>query len=482
MKKITLLALAFLCYLATLSAAETVLFSGDITPSQFTRMDMVSWAMGEIKNDARYVNFGTDAEPAFTRVTDNPVKTGLNASEKALQLSSLKGKSWWPDFLNLDLATPITITEANRYLHIMHYRENLNNGFSISINAQTPLEGADLGTKRFDMNLSTPGKWEDIVIDLKWFIDNNVPVSSICVLIDMNWGGGAQPPTNYYFDEIALSDNKLPRGITIMQESEMSLYFGNTASYAKWVSKLEMQHSENSSEIVANPFTSETAVLNSTRIFKFNKSANASWWQGPRVVFPGILEVGKGGNSSYLHVMINIPEMEAGKDFYVVQLNAKDFSGKQIDSGDALKYWTDDKGKWVDMVLDVTSLGFVQEFTVRFDVRRNDQDALINSPAGTFYMDAVAINGVEEARTVVTTPTGVKNNQINGIAVFANGKTIIAQGRAADLRIYTLNGTLVKQLTSTESYTTIEMPVSGIYFVKTISIDGTPSVSKHVLK
>jgi hypothetical protein len=86
-EKLLLLSMAIYCFLTVSAATETKLFTGDATPSLFSRMDMVSWAMGEIKDDARYVNFGTDGEPAFARVTVNPVKTGLNASDNALQLS-----------------------------------------------------------------------------------------------------------------------------------------------------------------------------------------------------------------------------------------------------------------------------------------------------------------------------------------------------------------------------------------------------------
>jgi len=132
MKKL-FLPLLMICCLAMISkAADTKLYTGDVTPSLFSRMDMVSWAMGEIKTDARYVNFGTDAEPAFARTTVNPEKTGLNTTENALQLSSLKGKSWWPDFMNLDLTDPIAITNENRYLHFYHFREHLDARFSFN--------------------------------------------------------------------------------------------------------------------------------------------------------------------------------------------------------------------------------------------------------------------------------------------------------------------------------------------------------------
>jgi hypothetical protein len=90
-------------------------------------------------------------------------------------------------FFNLDLTDAITITDENRYLHFYHFRENLNKGFSVNINKDTPWEDADKGTKRFDMDLANAGTWEDVVVDLKWFMDNSEPLSRICVLMDRNW-------------------------------------------------------------------------------------------------------------------------------------------------------------------------------------------------------------------------------------------------------------------------------------------------------
>lgn len=481
MKKLFLLLFVIGYFSFMTKAAETKLFTGDVSPSLFSRMDMVAWAMGEIQTDARYVNFGTATVPAFARVTVNPVKTGLNATDNALQLSSLKGKSWWPDFANFDLTAPIVITEANRYLHFYHFRENLNHGFSVNINKETPWEDPDKGTKRFDLNLSKPGVWEDVVIDLKWFMDNKEPLSRICILIDRNWGGAAQSPTNYYFDEIVLNDSKLPRGITLYTETELSIFPGNEASFKKWVRTLDLQNAENTSEIVTNPFTTEMAVLNSASIMKFNKSANASWWQGVRFVLTGTLPVGVAGASSYLHVMINIPKMDATKDFYVVQLNVKDFSGKQLDSGDAIKYWIDDKGKWIDCVLDVTSLGYVSELSVRFDVRRDDKDAYINSPAGVFYLDAIVINGSEKARTVVDTPTRVTNLNKDNTRIFTANRNIVVEGDVASIEVYNILGGLVQKNMVNSSRTEIPIYKSGIYLVRTVSKNRNVFTSKVIV-
>lgn len=44
------------------------------------------------------------------------------------------------------------------------------------------------------------------------------------MLMDTNWGGDAEPVTNYYFDEIALNNNPLPRGVNILPDTQMSLF------------------------------------------------------------------------------------------------------------------------------------------------------------------------------------------------------------------------------------------------------------------
>lgn len=484
MKKNYLLPLLLMCMsVFSAHATDTKLFDGDLTPSQFSYTDLINWSLTQIKTEGDYVNFGTDAAPAFTELADNPDNTGLNSSAKALHLTSLKGHSWWPDFMEFTLAAPITITSDNRYLHIMHYRQNLNNGYSVSINADTPLQDADKGTKRFDSNLSTAGKWEDIVIDLKWFLDNNVALSNICFLMDTNWGGAAQSVTNYYFDEVVLNNSSLPRGVNILPETSMNLFYGNTTSNNKWVKNIDTQNAENTYSVVSNPFTAQTATLNSASVLKFDKSANAAWWQGLRTVLPGVFQVGNGGKSNYLHVMVNIQSLLTGVDNYIIQLNAKDFAGKQIDSGDNLKYWTDDAGKWVDMVLDVTSLGYVQEFTVRFDLRRDASDNRISSPAGTFYMDAAAIDNNPDQRTVVTAPTAVKAVHSSNIKSYAINNTICLEGNniiAAE--VYNTVGSLVSSARPAMNLTQFNVTAKGVYMVKTTTTDGNVELQKVLVR
>jgi len=387
---------------------------------------------------------------------------------------------WWANFLNFRLTDPITITEANRYLHILHYRSKLNDTWLVCLNVDFYADDK----YRTDGQNAKEGVWEDVVIDLKKLMDDGVPLTKFMFGVSMDWNGPRDNPGgDYYFDEIVMNNNPLPRGATILPDTEMSLFFGNTASYTKWVSKFDLQNTENTSEIVDNPFTTELPVLNSPKILKFNKSANAAWWQGVRVKLPGLFQVGVGvGVFSYLHVMVNIPDMEVGKDNYVIQLNAKDFTGKQIDSGDLNKYWSDDKGKWFDFILDVTSLGYVSEFTVRCDVRKDPLDVYITSPAGAFYIDAVAINNSPDARTVVNAPTGITPANQDNTKIYSVSRNIVVEGNVASIEVYSLLGKLVNKVTAKSFKTELTVNQSGAYLVKTKSANGNVYNAKVLIK
>ncbi len=416
----------------------------------------------------------------FTGVVANPVKDpDMNNTNNCYLVKEGVGADWWANFLNFRLTQPITITQENRYLHILHYRSVLNDNWMIQLN----LDWQSGNVNRFDRQNAKAGVWEDIVIDMQKMIDTNTDLTKFLFGVSMDWNGVRDNPAgDFYFDEVILSSSPLPRGINILQDTEMSLFFGNTASYNKWVKLLDLQLPENTSEIVANPFTTQMSVLNSTQIMKFNKSAAASWWRsGPRVKLPGILPVGGNGPTT-LHAMINIPEMEAGKDYYIVQLNAKDFTGKQVDSGDALKYWVDDKGKWVDLVLDVSSLGYVAEFSVRVDIRRDAADAYITAPAGVFYLDAVAIDKNTDPRTVVVAPTAIKNPTVNNVTAYSLGKNVVVEGEIISIEIYNLSGQSVKKLTVNSFKSVIPMTQNGVYLVKSVLSNGTVSTNKVMIK
>ncbi|MDP4237860.1 MAG: hypothetical protein Q8904_00125 [Bacteroidota bacterium] len=133
----------------------------------------------------------------------------------------------------------------------------------------------------------------DVVVDLKWFMDNNEPLSLITVLMDINWNSHAEFVTDYYFDDMVLNDSNMPRGIKILPDKEMSFFYGNPASSAKWIQTLDVQNAENKSAVVSNPFPAQTAVLNSSKVLEFDKRASVAWRQDVRTLLPGVFQVNK---------------------------------------------------------------------------------------------------------------------------------------------------------------------------------------------
>ncbi len=472
MKKISTILILTLGISFFASAQETVLWTGETSPEAITYYDMLGWSKTDAAIAGKYVNFGTEEAPVFSSVVDNPAKTGINKTEKALILKSLMGKSWWPDFFNFSLAAPVSITEANRYLHIYHYRQNLNEGYSVNINKENPWEDADKGTKRFDGNLGKAGQWEDIVIDLKWFMENAEPLAQICILMDKNWGGGAEDPADYYFDEVVLSNNPLARGVVILEGMDM-LNGQDQAQIDALV--FDKQNDANAYSIIDNPFTTSTVNPNG-KVVKFSKSADASWWQGLKVNFPGIHKI-EYGTKQYLHVFVR-----ADIDCQI-QLQVIDNA-----DGDHAEMFTYPKeeidGEWFDLVWDLSSYVAIKSFAVRFDVRTDTEGNFINSPAGDFYFDEVTIDANPDQRETSST-IGVKSNFRSDMKVYSVDKTIyfsVPDASRADVYDMLGRNVISSRMNANSELNAISVPNKGIYILKVGTNDGSVSTAKVSVK
>lgn len=473
MKKISTLLLLVLGTTFIASTQETVLWTGETTPEAITYYDMLGWSKTDAAIVGKYVDFGTAEAPVFSSIVDNPEKAGINKTNKALILKSLAGKSWWPDFFNYTLASPVSITDANRYLHIYHYRQNLNQGYSININKETPWEDPDKGTKRFDGNLSAAGKWEDIVIDLLWFKENAEPLSQICILMDRNWGGGAEDPTDYYFDEVVLNNQPLARGVVLLEGTD--LLNGQSQSQIDALT-FDTQNGTNTYEFIDNPFTTSTVNSNG-KVLKFHKSAEASWWQGMKVNFPGLHTIAY-GTKQYLHVFVRA-DIDCNIQLQVID-NA---------DGDRSEMFTYPKteieGEWFDLVWDLSSYTAIKSFAVRFDVRTDDLGNWINgTPEGDFYMDDVTLDGNPDQREK-TVIQSVKFSNAGSMKVYTSEKTIyFSATEAASVSVYDMLGRNVvsRTLNNSSELNAIAVPNTGIYILKVGSKTGEVSTAKVVVK
>ncbi len=190
-----------------------VLLSGEPASELITYYNFAEWTISDAgKIPAWYHDFGDGKYVAWE---SNPDMTGTNTSDFSLHIKTTTAPDWWGNFFNFRLETPLNLTEETRYLHFYHFRENLTDGWSVSINANEPLDGGAVGTLRFDGNNAAASVWEDIVIDLNHLITNNIPFEKFMLIVDKNWDGNSanNPPSKYYFDEIILSSSPVPRGL-----------------------------------------------------------------------------------------------------------------------------------------------------------------------------------------------------------------------------------------------------------------------------
>ncbi|MFA5815776.1 MAG: T9SS type A sorting domain-containing protein [Bacteroidales bacterium] len=450
----------------------TNLLTGEKTPEAIAYYDFVEWAIADAgKIPAWYVDFGGGT---YTTFVDNPEQAGINKTAKSLYMATTTGVDWWGNFLNFRLGTPITITEDTRYLHMFHYREILNNGWSVSLNVNEPLQDADKGKLRFDGNNSATGKWEDIVVDLKYLIDNSIPLEKMCIIVDKDWDGPRDnPATKYYFDEIVLNNDPLQRGVTILTGTDLLNCQDQSQIGAL---TFDTQNATNTYEIIDNPFTTST-VDSDGKVLKFHKSVDASWWQGMKVSFPGIHMITY-GEKQYLHVFVRTDTI------CNIQLHMID--NADVEHTELFLYPKDEiDGEWFDLVWDLSSYIAVKAITVRFDVQMDENQNWINgTPARDFYMDDVILDANPDQREN-TSSIGIEPLKMPEMLVYSMDKTIyFSLPNASRAYVYDLLGRNVvsQTLNGGSDLNAISVPDNGIYILKVGTKDGKVSTVKIFVK
>jgi len=134
-------------------------------------------------------------------VVDNPQTVGLNASLKSLKVANANGE-WWGG-LKMTLAQQITVSEENRYLHIMMKFKN----FGLQ-NFHFALYSTD--NEKWSELTNAQNVWFDYVVDLKNI--ENVALTDLTSLRFLS------RPDNYtnqdnevYIDEIVINNNPIAR-------------------------------------------------------------------------------------------------------------------------------------------------------------------------------------------------------------------------------------------------------------------------------
>jgi hypothetical protein len=125
--------------------------------------------------------------------------------------------------------------------------------------------------------------------------------------------------------------------------------------------------------------------------------------------------------------------------------------------------------------MEINTIDYLKELTVRFDVRKNENDDYINSPANTYYLDDVIFNKDPEPRTKIE--TGIKQVSVADLAKIttANGIIQINATKNAQIQVYNVVGKLVA------SNKTLVPVAKGVYIVNVIA-GGEKQVTKVLVK
>lgn len=229
------------------------------------------------------------------KVVDNPQKSGLNKSDKALYVKTKRGvlMDWWENAITLTLDEPVEITEENRYLHIMHYRT-------------APLDHWVIHTftDKF-INLGqgpcVSKRWVDLVVDLKSALDPEGEsvntLSNIRLELNGNWTPKLYAATEFYYDEILLDNSPEPRAT---EEVTTPLYVSGFEAGDYIPSYTMAGATDTQLSIVNNPQT--TGANPSKKVLRISPGDEKNWWSRVRIPLKKPLEIVDA--NKYLHFFV----------------------------------------------------------------------------------------------------------------------------------------------------------------------------------
>lgn len=148
-------------------------------------------------------------------IYDNPDRNSLNTSAKCVGATNVANADWWGNFLVLKLASPIIITEQNRYLTFMAYRTIQPKEIRVGFN------GNDEGSQIWFGKLGENSKWQSITIDLG-ASNMGKTLKTINFVLSCNW---SEPRTgwgeaSYYFDNFSFSSANIDLSTTYQTVEE----------------------------------------------------------------------------------------------------------------------------------------------------------------------------------------------------------------------------------------------------------------------
>lgn len=158
--------------------------------------DFEDGTYGQLKRNTDFTGALFSTKPT---IMDNPVKTGINSSDKCVGAVNVADADWYKNFLILDLKEPVTITDENRVLTLLAYRSIQPKDMRIGINGYEEANEAYYG------KLSADGVWERLSVDLgqKFY---GQTLRQVYIVLSCNWSDprSGWGEATYCFDDFSL--------------------------------------------------------------------------------------------------------------------------------------------------------------------------------------------------------------------------------------------------------------------------------------
>ncbi len=480
----------------TLLLSLFAFFAMNIFADEITTTTILDFENGVDSTYAQYVGMvpwlNAAIEVSVDTVVANPEKGGINETNQCWMVTEANG-GWWTNFWNVRIADiaisnenayheggmthpigepgSITITEENRYLHVMHYRSALTQGFSMNINTSKNHGNDAAGTFRWDSNNSEAGVWQDHVFDLKALIDNEVAFCGFNIIVNRSWGGVDNPaePTSYAFDEIVLSSSAIPRGATILSGADNILNASDTAKINSFTFQESPTYDETTVDFMANPF-GEDFLNPGGDVVKITKADSVTWWKAFNMDFNGMYLI-EPGVTQYLHILF---KADTTMDF---QISVRDIANKEYTSIETYdkEALTEYGFGFFDYVMDLSEMQGITSLAIRPNLQKNEDDTYNNDlPGSTVYIDEILIDGNPDIRMdPITTVNAIKTAEEINVQILAGNRQLNILGEnllSAD--VYTISGIKVKSQ-NLQQNATIAVAQQGIYLVKVNSVEGS---------
>jgi hypothetical protein len=345
-------------------------------------------------------------------VIDNPAISPLNPSAKSLKVINGNGEDWGG--LKMILAQQITVSEQNRYMHIMMKFQNVGiQNFHFAMFSTT--------AEKWSTLTNAQNEWFDYVIDL-----TNVENAALDNLVAIRYlprsANYTNPGNVVYIDEMIINNDPMPRGGynfidvagTIADFNDGTL--NDLACY-------DDGGGVASFEVDVNP--DQSGINNTSDALKFVVSPIAGdWWPGLKIGFkkPVFLN----DKTRYLHVMTYNTSADQSYEFNLYIEGEKYQGEKTTEIG------------WVDHVFDLNSEAGKQVTGFRYSTR-------IDKPANlgkTRYIDEIAFNDSATPRSI---STAVEKEKVSLVNVFSTNNGITIQGVEGKFSIYNVSGVLVQK-------------------------------------